>query len=237
MDVVLDTASPPVADPAATVQDAFARRLARIRVTVRPGPFSAVLSEARFGYVRLLEVQADALRLARTSRLVAEHPGTGVAVAFQRHGTGELTQDGRGTFLRDGELCLLDLRRPFALRWHGRFTLRLVRLPDRALAVPEAVLAAGTGRAISASDGRAGFLLPLLERPADVLAPLAPAVADRLAGHTAEILAAVLTQAAAGADRVPRTGRPAIAPIGASMPPSVPEGRSGSPGRAGRAVN
>ncbi|MFI9202790.1 helix-turn-helix domain-containing protein [Streptomyces sp. NPDC053048] len=181
--------------------------------------FDGVLDECRLGYLRVLSLEADPVRLSRTPRLVAHDPADGVAVALQLAGTAALTQDGRSTALLPGQLAVLDLRRPFSLEQKERFRQRFFRLPGPVLNVPAARLRTVTGRALAPGEETAALPAPFLDRLADRAAHIAPDVGDLLAGNVADLLAALVdayaerAAYAQGADVCPGTARDHLLPV------------------------
>ncbi|MBH1934319.1 helix-turn-helix domain-containing protein [Streptomyces sp. AV19] len=175
--------------------------------------FAGTLDVQHLGYLRVLSLEADPVRLSRTSRHVDGAPADGIVVALQQAGTAALTQDGRGTALLPGDLAVIDLRRPFFLEQEQRFRQRLFRLPGRVPDVPEARLRTVAGRALAPREGTAALLAPLLERLADRAPRVAPAVGDLLAGNVADLLAALVDEHAEGEDDRPVAARDHLLPV------------------------
>ncbi|MEU5803292.1 MULTISPECIES: helix-turn-helix domain-containing protein [Streptomyces] len=171
-------------------------RLAAVKAGRRQdGPFEASLTGVPLGYVRLLSLEADPVRLSRTPGLVESAPALAVAVVLQEHGHAALTQDGRSTVLEPGQAAVVDLRRPFSLDERERFRLRVLRVPDHALDVPAHSVRRVTGRALSPRDGVPALLVPLLARLAVTAGRIPPSVADALGGNTTDLLATLVHDA------------------------------------------
>ncbi|MFC9948362.1 helix-turn-helix domain-containing protein [Streptomyces pratensis] len=182
------------------------QRLAAVKAGRRQeGPFEASLTGVPLGYVRLLSLEADPVRLSRTPGLVESAPARAVAVVLQEHGQAALTQDGRSTTLEPGQAAVVDLRRPFSLDERERFRLRVLRVPDHALDVPSQSVRQVTGRRLSPHDGVAALLIPLLARLATTAGRVPPSVADALGGNTTDLLA-TLVHDASDADDGGHTG-------------------------------
>ncbi|WP_454338162.1 AraC-like ligand-binding domain-containing protein [Streptomyces glaucescens] len=171
------------------------RRLAGVDVTPRPSPaFTGNLSVHDLGYLRILSLEADAVRLSRTARLVAAAPHDHIILAVQMAGTSALRQDGRDAVLRPGDLAVCDLRRPFSFEQRRRFNLHMLRVPERALGRSGSRVHRLTGRAVPARGGVAALLLPfvssLVARAGRTSAP----IADQLAGTFADLLATLVDE-------------------------------------------
>ncbi|MGI5526000.1 helix-turn-helix domain-containing protein [Streptomyces syringium] len=178
--------------------------------------FDGALDVRHLGYLRVLSLEADPVRLSRTPSLVTRDPVEGVAVALQLAGTAALTQDGRSTALLPGQLAVIDLRRPFSLEQKERFRQRLFRLPGRVLDVPAARLRTVTGRTLGPGEPMAALSAPFLDRLADRAAHIAPEVGDLLAGNVADLLAALVdayAERAEGTDVRPDTARDHLLPV------------------------
>ncbi|MFI6932239.1 helix-turn-helix domain-containing protein [Streptomyces sp. NPDC050287] len=68
-----------------------------------------------FGYVRLITCVSGPLRVTRTPRPAAPETDGSVALLAPSNATVRLAQDGRGTRVENGQLALVDLRRPFSV--------------------------------------------------------------------------------------------------------------------------
>ncbi|MER5932386.1 helix-turn-helix domain-containing protein [Streptomyces sp. NPDC002054] len=198
MKVVLDSASVADGDRIASWQEALAQWLAPVEVTAHDSrPFQGVLATAHLGYLRMLSLDADPVRLRRGSLPVSDAQRGMLTVVLQGTGAGELTQDGRSTLLRPGELSVVDLSRPFSLDQRHRFGLTLFQLPERAVGATGWRMAHLTGRTvIPAEDGAAPLALAFLAGLPRTAAEVSPDVGDLLAGAAADFLTTLLEPAA-----------------------------------------
>jgi AraC-like DNA-binding protein len=206
---MVDTAVMAETERTAAWERAVRQWLGPVRVA-RPAqerPFEGALASRDLGYVRVLSLRADPMRLSRTTRLVAEAPDDRLALAVQVSGRGALHQDGRGTAVQPGELALLDLRRPFSLEQRRPFLLHLVRVPGAALGVSGARARQLTGRAVPASEGVAALLGPLVSTLVAQAEGTDDAVGDRLAGNLADLLATLIDEQTLEHDHRARSGR------------------------------
>jgi AraC-like DNA-binding protein len=206
---VVNTAVLPDAERAATWERAVRHRLAPLRVSTprRSRPFEGTLRFSDLGYVRVLSMRADPLRLNRTTRLVTAAPDDHLVLLAQVSGTAALHQDGRSTTIRPGELALCDLRRPFFLEQHDPFCLHLIRIPGHALGVSETRARQMTGRAVSTTEGVAALLGPFVATLVAEAEQVHASVGDRLAGNLADLLATLIDEQSPGTHAPPPTPR------------------------------
>ncbi|CAL9334783.1 Transcriptional activator NphR [Streptomyces sp. enrichment culture] len=159
------------------------------------------------GYLRILSLEADAVRLSRTSRLVAAAPHDHIVLAVQIAGTSALRQDGRDAVLRPGDLAVCDLRRPFSFEQRQRFHLHLLRVPERALGRSGSRVDRLTGRAVPARSGVAALLLPFVSSLVAQAGRTSASTADQLAGTFADLLATLVDEHTHGNRPEPATTR------------------------------
>ncbi|WP_327380607.1 cupin domain-containing protein [Streptomyces sp. NBC_01207] len=211
MKVVLDSGSVTDADGIVSWQEALAQWLAPIEVTAHGSrPFQGVLATAHLGYLRLLSLNADPVRLRRGHLPVPDAQRGMLTVALQGKGTGVLAQDGRSTPLRPGALSVVDLGKPFSLDQRQRFDLTLFQLPERAVGAAVWRMTRLTGRAVvPAEDGAGALALAFLEGLPRTAAEVSPDVGDLLAGAAADFLTTLLEPAAEASGTSRPAGRPA----------------------------
>jgi AraC-like DNA-binding protein len=194
---VLTTSSVPDQDKLAFWKDAVSSALVPMTIAPRgEGPFDGRIATHRLGYLRVSTVEADAERVSRTPALIARSPEALVAVGLQVSGTATLTQDGRRAEVGAGDLVVYDTARPYSLDFPQRFAKHVFHLPQRTLGVPESDLRRVTGRAIGTGGGFGATVLPFLLTLAASAGTVPPAVADRLAGVTADLLATLIAELA-----------------------------------------
>ncbi|MFD7914321.1 helix-turn-helix domain-containing protein [Streptomyces sp. NPDC059752] len=156
-----------------------------------------MLATAHLGYLRLLSLNADPVRLRRGHLPVPDAQRGMLTVALQGTGTGVLAQHGRTTPLRPGELSVVDLGKPFSLDQRQRFGLTLFQLPERAVGATGWRMTRLTGRAVvPAEDGAGALALAFLEGLPRTAAEVSPDVGDLLAGAAADFLTTLLEPAA-----------------------------------------
>ncbi|OPC77190.1 hypothetical protein B4N89_42340 [Embleya scabrispora] len=195
MDVLLETTFDDERDARERLEGAFRRSLGPVGVTVPRGRrVGAAFTGTRIGYARVLTVASSGLGFGRGTRMTHRHPLGAVTVALQRQGVASIAQDGRDTVLRGGQAALIDMRRPFAVRQCDDFTMNLVRLPHDVVARLGGALEDATGRVIAPGSGVGGIFVDFVARLADVCVHVSAGIGERLAGHTAELLATVLEE-------------------------------------------
>ncbi|MET9968388.1 helix-turn-helix domain-containing protein [Streptomyces sp. NPDC006356] len=200
MHPVVSTASMPDTERSTAWERAVRHWLAPVRATPlqQTQSFEGTLWANDLGYVRVLSMQADPMRLSRTAQLVTAAPDDRLALAVQVSGTAELHQDGRNATLRPGELALCDIRRPFFLDQRQPFRLHLVRVPEQALGLSGTRAQQMTGRAFPTSEGVAALLGPLVSALVAEADRTAAPVGDRLAGNISDLLATLIDEQTLG---------------------------------------
>ncbi|CAM5451333.1 hypothetical protein SALBM135S_01899 [Streptomyces alboniger] len=201
------TAVPPRTETSTDVEAAFSRWLAPV---VEPADRDGDAARARgevtlhhLGYVRVLVCDTGPLRLTRRPRSRERPHEDAVALLFPREGSVRLAQHGRSASVTSGEAALLDLRDAFSLGTPEAGRLLLLRLPLHALHVPAAALRSATARVFAGTALPSG-LLPHLAASADRM----PAdVGERLGGFVADLVAALVEDAAEDEDGPPPSGR------------------------------
>ncbi|MFI8192009.1 helix-turn-helix domain-containing protein [Streptomyces sp. NPDC085946] len=193
---MVSTESLPDAERAPAWERAVRHWLAPLSVSAPPSarPFEGALWSSDLGYVRVLSVRADPLRLSRTTRLVTAAPDDRVALVAQVSGTAALHQDGRSTAVRPGELALCDLRRPFSFEQREPFRLQVLCVPGHALGGSGSRAHRVTGRAVPTGEGVAALLGPFLSALVARAHRVAGPVGDRLAGNAADLLATLIDE-------------------------------------------
>ncbi|MEH0573495.1 MULTISPECIES: helix-turn-helix domain-containing protein [Streptomyces] len=197
MALVLSTASVPDGEKRAFWQDALGNALLPMAVTVQgDGPFEGRIVTGRLGHLRISTIHADAQRMSRTpahlAGAAAAPAGDQVAVAVQTAGTATLVQDGRRTFVGEGDLVVYDTARPHSLDYPRRFSTHVVHMPRRAVGLPEEELRRVTGTAIAGTDSVGALLVTFVTALTASLPPCAPAVAPRLATSFVDLFATLV---------------------------------------------
>ncbi|MFI9611630.1 helix-turn-helix domain-containing protein [Streptomyces sp. NPDC052023] len=213
---VASTASLPEASRATAWQCAMRRWLAPVEVTPRAAePFEGSIEALELGYVRLLTVEADPMRVSRTARTAAGAPADQLALLIQMSGRTALHQDGRGTEAGPGEMALLALGRPFVLEQRERSRVRLLRVPAQALGHSGAGVPRLTGRVIPPGAGVAALLGPFVAGLAASAGGTTAPLGERLGGHVADLLATLVDEFAVhhGADHTRADGHPLLRSI------------------------
>ncbi|WP_327320028.1 helix-turn-helix domain-containing protein [Streptomyces sp. NBC_01235] len=211
MALVLTTASVPDGEKLTYWRDALGRALVPMAVTARAdGPFEGRISTKWLGHLRISTIDADAHRMSRTPAHIADAAAgpaaDQVAVGVQRVGTATLIQDGRRTFVGEGDLVVYDTARPHSLDYPRRFSTHVVHMPRRAVGLPEEGLRQVTGTAIPGTDGIGALLATFLTSLTASVPPCAPAAAASLATGVVDLFATLVDT------RTPRVTAPRTHP-------------------------
>ncbi|SCG56930.1 transcriptional regulator, AraC family [Micromonospora echinaurantiaca] len=177
--------------------ESVSRSLAPVIVTTARGvPFQASITADEVGVLRVSAIEADPQRVVRPMRLITRCPGESVIVVQQLSGVTLAIQDGRETRLEPGGLLVCDTDRPYVLDQPERFRALVFRLPRTAVGIRSDVLRRVTASPIHTDCGVGALLAPFLTRLADSASLLVPSVSERLAGTTADLLAALIMEQA-----------------------------------------
>ncbi|GAA1035906.1 helix-turn-helix domain-containing protein [Streptomyces murinus] len=135
-------------------------------------------------------------------------PGT-VVLSVQDAGAAVITQGDRSAELAPGDMMLNDPVRPWQLTHDEPIRLHVFRVPQGALAVSATDLRRIVSVPIRPRDGGVAALLsPMLRSLASTVRPCPPWLAERLASHTADLLATLVTERS-------------LDPAGGSAPPTA----------------
>jgi AraC-like DNA-binding protein len=126
------------------------------------GTFAGRIAIGTVGALRVSAVDADAQRVRRTAAHIARSPEPFVAVAVQMKGRTVLRQDGHEDTADQDDLFVYDTARPYVLDHPERFSLSVVHIPRRMLALPDGDLGRVAGHAMSTEEGCAALLRPFL---------------------------------------------------------------------------
>ncbi|MGW3263165.1 helix-turn-helix domain-containing protein [Streptomyces sp. NPDC001056] len=136
----------------------------------------------------------------------APAPGT-VVLSVQDAGATVLTQGDRSAELAPGDMILNDPTRPWELVHEEPIRMHVFRVPQGALAVSATDLRRVLAVPIRPRDGGAAALLsPMLRSLASTVRPCPDWLAERLAGHTADLLATLVTERSADSAGGPAPG-------------------------------
>ncbi|WP_433781568.1 helix-turn-helix domain-containing protein [Actinomycetospora sp. CA-101289] len=170
MTVLLDSREIPAVDRDQAVREAVARMKVPLDIEfpVRTGP---VVRGAftDLGSVRVCSCRSNATRVTRTARLTRDDFEPSVFLALQKSGSSVITQLGRETVLRTGDLAVLDTTAPFAMADAGGVRQYLVRVPVDRLALPPGALRQVCAVRLSprhpVADLTAGYFKRMASRP------------------------------------------------------------------------
>lgn len=121
-----------------------------------PGFDGRIVQHTR-GHLNFSEVLADGHVAVRSKHQVAKASEDCFLVLIQRLGESWIEQDGRSTWLRQGEFAICDSSRPYQMRLPQRFHHQVLKIPGRVLRESTGSPERFTARAV-ATDRLAGRL-------------------------------------------------------------------------------
>jgi AraC family transcriptional activator of tynA and feaB len=155
------------------------------------GGFAGTVTQRPLGDLSIARIDSQRQQVRRTARDIAHAPQHGYYANLQLRGTSLMTQDGRSTVLRPGDIALVDATEPFAFDFRDDFSQLSLYVPKPLLdsQLNESARTA-TGLATTTGLG-AAIRHSLLALSAD---DLPEATATRLAIHTCGIIAVAISQ-------------------------------------------
>ncbi|MFE0674593.1 helix-turn-helix domain-containing protein [Streptomyces sp. NPDC058867] len=157
-------------------------------------PFHGLTRTTQVGYVRILDVEADAQLVRGTTTHLTASPVSFLAFAVLERGSAVLAQNGGQVSAAAGDLLTWDPDVAYTLSFDEPFALRVLRVPRRALLVPDAVLRASTGTVVTISEGLGSALRALLAALVAAGEPSSTAVADLSADSLVNLLGVLLSE-------------------------------------------
>lgn len=198
MNVVLSTDAVPASERLAYWHDAVWRTFVPLNISTPRGPgnapFSGAVTTHPLGYLQISTVDADAERVFRTPRLIAQGSDEYMLVGLQGQGPAVVTQDGRDAVLRPGDFALYDTTRPYTLNFPDRFQMRVFQVPRQALGLRESDLRRITGITIRGDEGPAAMVAPFLAGLAAGAGTYRPHVGDMLARNAVDLLTTLIAE-------------------------------------------
>ncbi|GAB2997135.1 helix-turn-helix domain-containing protein [Streptomyces pseudoechinosporeus] len=175
----------------------YAVHRALVPTTVVPrdeGPFDERIATDGLGALRVCAVDADAQRVRRTAAHIARSPEPFVAVGVQMEGRTVLVQDGHEATANEGDLFVYDTARPYFLDHPERFSLRVVHIPRRLLALSDEDLARVAGHVMSTDRGCAAVLRPFLVTMVASAHAYSPSAAGGLANSLIDLFSTLVAE-------------------------------------------
>lgn len=166
---------------------------------VRDG-FVGTVAQRPLGALSLARIDAQRQQVRRTDDDIARAAEFGYYANFQLKGTSLMTQHGRSTVLRPGDLAIVDTAEPFAFDFRDDFRQLSMFVP-RTVLEDQLTLRAGatvpTATRVQTATGIGASIRHALD--ALLRDDLAPDTAERLAVHTTGIIAVALESGTAAA--------------------------------------
>ncbi|MFF7251126.1 helix-turn-helix domain-containing protein [Embleya sp. NPDC008237] len=149
---------------------------------------------SRLGFLQVATLEADTGLPGRIPMRPADGAGAHVTITIQIDGTAHVSQDGRETPVRPGEMFLVETHRPFRVEHGGHVRLHAFHVPRRSLGGAERNVPAVTAIAFPPDRGVAAMFAPVLTSLSRSAPDIAPAVGERLAGNVADLLATLIAE-------------------------------------------
>lgn len=159
--------------------------------------FSGSIELSNLGIARVSDVTADAQRVIRSRRLIADSPHDDLLLSLHLDGEGELRQEGRRVAFTHGCAALYDTAQPYTLSFPARTRQIVVQIPWRELGLDRGRIRAATACAIP-MDLPAARMLRVLADEAVKLAEDDAATYGEPLGRTFAGLIAALVLACTG---------------------------------------
>ncbi|GAA4811811.1 helix-turn-helix domain-containing protein [Streptomyces ziwulingensis] len=195
MSPVLMTSLAPAEQALAYWRDAVDRTLLPMTVVPRwEGPFTGRLVTGRVGALRVASVEADAQRVRRRAAHIAASPEPFVAVGVQLTGRTVLVQNDREATAQEGGLFVYDTARPYFLDHPERFSLRVVRIPRRLLALSDEDVEGVAGSVFDTDRGCAAVLRPFITTMVAAAHRYSPSAAEGLADGLINLFATLVAE-------------------------------------------
>lgn len=169
-----------------------------------PGDYWAKMAYADLGVAQFAEMTAAPLRVARTSKLIRQSDPGLYKIEMQTRGTSVITQRGRETVLRAGDVSIVDTSRPYQMAAGyptssvgvrtragaaGAPQLLTLLIPHSALPLPVDIVRTVAGAALTGRTPTSGLLAATLGQMARCTTAGEEATAARLATVVVDLLA------------------------------------------------
>jgi AraC family transcriptional activator of tynA and feaB len=174
--------------------------------------FTGIVKQVPLGPLNLARIDSQRQHVHRTARDIARAARGGYYANLQVRGVSRMSQGGRVTLLRPGDIAVVDTTAEFTFDFPEDFRQLSFFVPA-SLLEPEAAGAVRTATRIDTGTGVGAAVRHALQ--ALMSSRLAPESATRLATHTAGLLAIALDSSVGAAEEVrsPRSYAAALADI------------------------
>ena len=154
--------------------------------------FFGSMTNSAIGDIQISEVKSTSQIVSRTRTKIAASDRDYFLLSLQKEGRGVLAQDGRTALLQPGDFALYDTTRPYDLRFDGKFSQLVLRLPRGIVAGRLADAERCTALRIAGNAGTgklASMFIRQLHTEIDDIDPISVA---RLHASTVDLLATAL---------------------------------------------
>ncbi|UKY48929.1 helix-turn-helix domain-containing protein [Streptomyces inhibens] len=176
-------------------EDSVSRALpSRENVVPHGSSFQGRADSHHFGFLQVSTFEGGEQRLVGPSQSLASNPGDVIGVGIHTTGSALLAQQDRALRCEPGDVFVIDISRPYALREHGDFRLHLFQFPRTVLGLSDEDMEVLWGVHRPSGQGVVQLLAPVLETMADSVASYSQHVAHRLAGLVTDLLGTMVSE-------------------------------------------
>lgn len=140
------------------------------------------------GAMEVARVAASSHQVVRTPRLIAAASDDYYKFSLQLSGECRITQDGRRTVLRPGDLTIYDTTRPYRMVFEHDFSMLVAMFPRALLRVPDEAIAGVTASRLPGRHGLGALVSAFLPQVLRELDGVSSATAGRLSDHVLDLL-------------------------------------------------
>ena len=162
MSTPVDTIFMAQRDRAELWQDAVSDRFVPLHVTPTTEDLRGRIVGCSIGDLQLRRIAASPHRFERSTTLIRRSDEDYYKVILGVSGSALLSQDGRATVVRAGDLALYDSTRPFTFVMDQFYDVMVCMVPTRLLSTPADQLRHATAKRISGTSGSPALLVPFL---------------------------------------------------------------------------
>jgi AraC-like DNA-binding protein len=155
-------------------------------------PPTGTLDLSVIGPIRFAAASGRPMTVDRREQHIAASGEDVIQLLFLDAGRAVVRQEGREAHLEVGDFTLLDVGRPFTVRFPQHFTTRVFEFPRAGLGIAERDLARLTATALRQDHALSAFLIPFLRQLSAQSAALHPQTREHLAHNVTAILATLI---------------------------------------------
>lgn len=138
------------------------------------------------------EITANAHRVLRTPDMISASDPRHFKVSLQLEGTGIVTQDGRQTMMRPGDITIYDTSRPYSLEFLENMRCVVMAFPQDMFDVPASLIRRITAVRLPGDDGVGALISPFLRHLGESLGAWSGVTGLRILRATLDLLTALV---------------------------------------------